>query len=82
VEYTTPSGEKTTLGLEPTIDGWYFGNILFGGLIGMLIVDPLTGAMYCLPTEVKADFGSSTQLKVDTIDNLTPEQKQNLIPVK
>lgn len=28
------------------LDGWYFGNIVFGGLIGFLIVDPLTGAMW------------------------------------
>jgi hypothetical protein len=32
--------------LEADFDGWYVGNILFGGLIGMLIVDPLTGAMW------------------------------------
>lgn len=31
-----------------TISGWYWGNIVFGGLIGWLIVDPLTGAMYKL----------------------------------
>ncbi|MDP3438848.1 MAG: hypothetical protein Q8R95_04560 [Azonexus sp.] len=35
------------------VSGWYFGNILFGGLItGMLIVDPLTGAMYTLAPDV------------------------------
>lgn len=28
------------------LNGWYFGNIFFGGVIGMLIVDPLTGAMW------------------------------------
>ncbi len=28
------------------VDGWYFGNFLFGGLVGFLIVDPLTGAMW------------------------------------
>lgn len=32
--------------LEADLNGWYFGNIVFGGLIGMLIVDPATGAMY------------------------------------
>jgi hypothetical protein len=37
--------------LSPTLSGWYFGNIVFGGLIGMLIVDPLTGAMYNLTPE-------------------------------
>jgi hypothetical protein len=35
------------------INGWYFGNLLLGGVIGMVIVDPLTGAMWTLsPTEV------------------------------
>ena len=37
--------------LSPSISGWYFGNLVFGGLIGMLIVDPLTGAMYNLTPE-------------------------------
>lgn len=37
--------------IDFSIDGWYFGNILFGGLIGMLIVDPATGAMWKLSTE-------------------------------
>lgn len=31
-----------------TVNGWYFGNLLFGGLIGMLVVDPATGAMFKL----------------------------------
>jgi len=30
------------------LNGWYFGNLVFGGLIGFLIVDPATGAMYKL----------------------------------
>lgn len=33
------------------LDPWYFGNILLGGVIGMLIVDPATGAMYMLSQE-------------------------------
>jgi uncharacterized protein YceK len=38
-----------------SINGWYFGNILLGGLIGMLIVDPITGAMYNLsPDSISA----------------------------
>ena len=37
------------------LNGWYLGNIIFGGLPGLLIVDPATGAMYRLdenPIEV------------------------------
>jgi len=32
--------------LEAGVNGWYFGNIIFGGLLGILIVDPATGAMW------------------------------------
>jgi len=32
--------------LQPAISGWYFGNILIGGLIGMVGVDPVTGSMW------------------------------------
>lgn len=41
--------------VEGAVNGWYFGNIIFGGLIGLLAVDPATGAMYTLqPKEVSA----------------------------
>jgi hypothetical protein len=33
--------------------GWYLvGNFFFGGLIGWLIIDPLTGAMWTLSPEM------------------------------
>lgn len=32
--------------LEAGVNGWYFGNVVFGGLLGILIVDPATGAMW------------------------------------
>jgi len=32
------------------LNGWYFGNLLIGGVLGMLIVDPATGAMWKLDT--------------------------------
>lgn len=39
------------------VNGWYVGNILFGGLIGILIIDPATGAMYDLaPDKVHASL--------------------------
>lgn len=42
--------------IDTSIDGWYWGNILLGGLVGMLIVDPLTGAMYKLPSHASANL--------------------------
>jgi hypothetical protein len=54
--------------IKSTVDGWYFGNILFGGLIGLLIVDPATGAMYKLsPNEINCNLVSSAV-------PLTPEE--------
>lgn len=37
--------------LKSKLSGWYLGNIVFGGLIGMLIVDPATGAMWNIAPE-------------------------------
>ena len=36
VEATFPGGAVRTLDLTGRLDGWYVGNILFGGLIGLL----------------------------------------------
>ena len=34
--------------VDSQINPWYFGNIAFGGIIGMFLVDPTTGCMYTL----------------------------------
>jgi len=36
--------------VDTKLTGWYFGNVIFGGLIGILIVDPATGGMWTLDT--------------------------------
>lgn len=46
--------------LTKKFNAWFIGNILLGGLIG-LIVDPITGAMYKLsPSEIKAEMAKGT----------------------
>ncbi|MFM2289695.1 MAG: hypothetical protein RL684_2838 [Pseudomonadota bacterium] len=45
-----------TMTVTGTVNGWYFGNIIFGGLIGMVGVDPATGAMYSLPDTVNGNL--------------------------
>jgi len=75
--------------LNSEMDGWYIGNILLGGVIGMLIVDPATGAMWKLPENISAnldDTGDSSimqksQFKVATIDDIPAEYRQYLIPL-
>jgi|ERR1700730_2754083 len=48
IKYTKPGYLSKEVMIDSDINGWYFGNIVFGGLIGFLIVDPATGAMYKL----------------------------------
>ncbi|GAA5482118.1 hypothetical protein [Haloferula sargassicola] len=71
--------------LTARVSGWYAGNILIGGLIGLVIVDPLTGAMYTLPDDV--NFGGqpmasvthdSGSLQFVSIDQLDGEQRARL----
>ena len=46
--------------IKSKVNGWYFGNLGFGGLIGFLIVDPATGAMFTLsPNELDCNLVSS-----------------------
>lgn len=50
--------------LDGRLSGWYLGgNLIFGGLIGYLIVDPATGAMWTLiPKEINATLSSGLSL--------------------
>lgn len=48
VEISKEGFESKTLQITSPLNGWYVGNLVFGGLIGILIVDPLTGAMWRL----------------------------------
>jgi hypothetical protein len=76
-----------TFVLSSTMDGWYWGNILIGGLIGMLIVDPITGAMYKLPADVAINLDTATTasnnqiMTIASYDSLNEEQKAKLIKV-
>ena len=57
VLFTKEGFPNRNVTISSTVSGWYFGNIIFGGLIGMLIIDPLTGAMWTLgPKEIIIDF--------------------------
>ncbi len=50
-------------------NGWVWGNIIFGGLIG-LVVDASTGAMYKLtPEQVEANLKSNDTASIITEGN-------------
>lgn len=51
VEISLNGYEPKLIKVECGLNGWYFANIFIGGALGMLIIDPLTGAMYRLDTK-------------------------------
>jgi len=40
--------------LQAELEKQYFGNFVAGGPLGFLVIDPLTGAMYALPSRLHA----------------------------
>jgi hypothetical protein len=63
--------------IQTTLDGWYLGNLIFGGLIGILIVDPATGAMYTLsPRELTYNL-ISTNLNLSPAELKEAQLKAN-----
>ena len=54
--------------LTKKLNGWFFGNILIGGLVG-IIIDPITGAMYNLtPKEINAQNNKGIAFKSNSKD--------------
>lgn len=49
ITFTKDNYQPVTLPIKASANGWYIGgNILVGGLIGWLAVDPFNGGMYTL----------------------------------
>ncbi len=69
---------KHTAEIKRGVDGWYIaGNIVFGGLIGWLIVDPATGAMWTLPKEMETTL-SPQSAAVSEEDGVQIVQLENV----
>ena len=75
-----PGFADKELTITGTMSGWYIGNILFGGLIGILAVDPATGAMYSFPDSVSGTLDAqktsraNDQLTIVSTESLTAQQ--------
>lgn len=84
-----PVEQKMTKG----VSGWYIGgNIFLGGVIGWLIVDPITGAMFTLPdVDIKlipkakkvslANPMGQDRLVVLALSDIPVEYRDKLIPI-
>lgn len=62
VEISKPGYVTQIIPVQATPNGWYIaGNLVFGGLIGYFVVDPLNGNMYSLSTDsVNATLSSES----------------------
>lgn len=69
--------------LSSTLDGWYWGNLLIGGVLGMVIIDPLTGAMWKLDPNVSMQLvqkeAKGQGLSMMNLQDIPEEWKEHLI---
>jgi len=86
VKLTSPGYAERVVPVNFKLNGWYFGNIVFGGLIGLLIVDPLTGAMWKIQDpvvdETLAPLGSNAKiptLKIIPLNSIPESWKKSLV---
>ncbi|MDF2188841.1 hypothetical protein [Paraflavitalea sp. CAU 1676] len=94
VTYKLDGYDMKKVNLECKVNGWYIGNVLIGGLIGFLIVDPATGAMYKLEKDfmeeslVQSSAATTMaapdqpSLKILTKNDLPADWAKHLVPVK
>ena len=83
------AGYKTAeIELRPTLSGWYFGNILIGGLIGMIAVDPVTGAMWDIePARIEQKLTPSEAAMIKNkngfvvvlVSDLSPGEREHMV---
>jgi len=46
----TQNGKVVGTGtIDARVTPWYWGNFILGGLLGLVVIDPLTGSMFTLP---------------------------------
>lgn len=88
--------EDKHMPLETNLDPWYLGNLLFGGVIGFLIVDPATGAMWKIedsmisvslapqakPIAVAKEEGGKKELNVYALSDIPAELRQHMVAIK
>ncbi len=90
VAFNKPGYDSHSAVIRRGSDGWYiFGNLAFGGLIGWLIVDPLTGAMWKYEPDVNATLTSKTSslntegqsLKIVRLKDVPEDIKDKMVQI-
>ncbi|HOV63617.1 MAG TPA: hypothetical protein PLG43_07025 [Spirochaetia bacterium] len=90
IVFETPGYAKKEIWIKGSLEsGWYIaGNFLIGGILGWLIIDPLSGAMWTLkPATVNARLDKTgagiagTSLHIVLASQVSPETLKMAIPV-
>ena len=87
ITFTKEGYAQKVVQISSELDGWYIGNILIGGWLGMLIIDPLSGAMYKIAEEdqvINETLHPTTEvaLQVYDINNLPDNvSKEDLVRI-
>jgi hypothetical protein len=87
VKLRAPGHADTDVTVKAQANAWYIaGNFVFGGLIGWLIVDPLSGAMYTLSPDtvgqgMEAAKSADGGIRVTLISELSPQMLEKLVKV-
>lgn len=83
VTITMPGYKEYLTTISASIDGWYFGNILIGGFLGMLIIDPASGAMWSLDREyinvTLSPLSDQERVHIIHIDEVPEAYKDKLV---
>jgi len=58
VKYSKEGYNDGLSSIDSSLSGWYAGNLLFGGILGLLVIDPATGAMWKLPENVSTSLAT------------------------
>jgi len=73
--------------IDSKLDGWYVANILFGGVLGLLIIDPATGAMWKLQESLSVSLNrdesqsSEKDLTFMTIEEVPEHLRDDMVRI-
>lgn len=90
IKVTKEGYQDVTIPVEFKLNGWYFGNLLLGGVIGLLIVDPITGAMWRLKgqdyhsVDLTADgkTAKGACFRVKLLEQTTPDERTAMVKIQ
>lgn len=85
---SSPGYDDRIVPITFTIDGWYFGNIVLGGILGMLIIDPATGAMWKIErsffeeTLKQTNASTNPEIRIMDINEVPESWESHLVKVR